>query len=68
MSDWIVILPVCATFIIRTTVSWMLRNRWNTCLTYCGKIRFTVSHIFCKGNACANKLTNLGFIHRESFH
>jgi len=27
-----------------------------------------VTHIFLKGNACADKLTNLRFIHRESFH
>jgi len=37
----------CAAFIARTIVPWMFRNRWNTCLNYCGKIKFTVSHIFC---------------------
>jgi len=59
---------VRAVFIARTNVTWMLCNRWNTCLTYCGKIRFRVTHIFRKGNACADKLANFGFIHRESFH
>ena len=44
----------------------MLRNRWKSCLNYCGKIKFRVSHIFREGNACADKLTNLGFIYRES--
>jgi len=34
----------------------------------CGKIRFRVVHIFREGNVCADKLTNLGFIHRETFH
>jgi len=27
-----------------------------------------ITHIFREGDACADKLTNLGFIHRESFH
>jgi len=27
-----------------------------------------VTYIFRKGNVCADKLANLGFIHRESFH
>jgi len=55
---------VCAAFTARTNVLWMLRNRWNTCLNYCGKIRFRVTHIFREGNVCANKLANLRFIHR----
>jgi len=59
---------VCATFTARTNVPWMLRNRWNTYLNYCGKIRFRVTHIFHKGNVCADKLANIGFIHKESFH
>ena len=44
--------------------------RWfvNTCLNYCGKIKFRVSHIFREGNACADKFANLGFIHKEYFH
>jgi len=50
---------VCATFTVRTNVSWMLRNRLNTCLNYYGKIRFRVTHIFREGNACADKLANL---------
>ena len=56
---------VCDVFTARTNVSWMLRNRWNTCLNYCGKIRFRVTHIFCERNACDDKLANLEFIHRE---
>ena len=52
---------VCVVFIVRTNVPWMFRNRWNACLNYCGKIRFTVTHIFREGNACADKLANLGF-------
>jgi len=59
---------VCAAFTVRTTVPWMLQNGWNTCLNFCGTIRFRVTHIFHEGNACADKLANLGFIHRESFH
>jgi len=59
---------VCVAFTARKNVPWMLRNRWNTCINYCGKIRFRVTHIFREWNACINKLTNLGFIPRESFH
>jgi len=54
---------VCVAFTTRTNVPWMLRNRWNTCLNYCGKIRFMITHIFREGNVCADKLANLGFIH-----
>ena len=54
---------VCAAFIVRKNVS-----RWNTCLNYYEKIRFMVTRIFREENACADKLTNLGFIYRESFH
>ena len=59
---------VCVAFTARTNVPLILRNRRNTCLNYCGKIRFMISHIFREGNACANKLANLGFIHKEKFH
>jgi len=59
---------VCVAFTARTKFPWMFRNRWNTCLNYCGKIRFKVTHIFREGNVCADKLTNLGIIHGESFH
>ena len=27
-----------------------------------------ITHIFREGNVCADKLVNLGFIHREYFH
>jgi len=37
---------VCAAFTVMTNVPWMLLNRRNTCLNYCGKIRFRVTHIF----------------------
>jgi len=56
---------VCVALTARTNVSWILCNRWNTCLNYCGKIRFMVTHIFREGNVCVDKLANLGFIHRE---
>jgi len=60
---------VCDAFTARTNASWMFRrNRRNTCLNFCGTIRFRVTHIFREGNVCADKLVNLGFIHRESFH
>jgi len=48
---------VCVAFM--TNVPWMLQNRWNTCLNYCGKIRFMVTHILCERNACADKLIDL---------
>jgi len=59
---------VYVVFIARTNVTWKLRNQWNTCLNYCGKIRFRITHIFREGNVCTDKLANFGFIHRESFH
>jgi len=59
---------VSGAFTTRTKVSWMIRNWWNTCLNYCGKIRFKATHIFREGNTCADKLANLGFIHRDYFH
>jgi len=59
---------VCTAFTARINVSWMLHNLLNICLNYCGKIRFRITHIFREGNVYADKLANLGFIHRESFH
>jgi len=59
---------VCVVFTARTNFPWMLWNGWNTCLNYCGKIRFRVTHIFREKTTCIDKLANLGFIHRESFH
>ena len=58
---------LCAAFTGRTNVHWILPNRWNTCLDYWGKIKFRISH-FHEGNACADKLINLGFINGEQFH
>ena len=40
---------VCVAFTARTNVHLMLRR--NTCLNYCTKIRFMVTHIFREGNA-----------------
>ena len=59
---------ICVSFTVRKNVPLMFRNRWNTCLNYCGKIRFGVTHIFHEGSVCACKLANLGFIYRESFN
>jgi len=59
---------VCVVFTARTNIPWMLCNRWNTCLNYCGKIKFRVSYIFREGNVCPDKFANLDFIHREYFH
>ena len=44
---------VCVAFTARTKVPWMLRNRQITCLNYCEKIRFRVTHIFlCRECVC----------------
>jgi len=40
---------VCAAFTTGNNVPWMLRNRWNTYLNYCGKIRFKILIFFVKG-------------------
>ena len=53
----------CPAFTARINVSLMLRNWWNTCLNYGGKIKVRVTHIFREGDACVDKLTNLRFIH-----
>ena len=69
MYGWnVIMLWFLLHLLLRLMSHCMLRNRWNTCLNYCGKIRFKVTHIFRKENASADKLTNLWFIHRESFH
>jgi len=65
MYDLNVIFPWFVLSLLLGLVLWMLHNRWNTCHNYCGKIRFRLTHFFREGNACADKLTNLGFIHRE---
>ena len=39
----------CATFTTKTNVLWLLLYRLNTCLNYCRKIRFRVTHIFREG-------------------
>jgi len=39
---------VCVAFIARIDVPCMFRNRWNTCLNYCWKIKFRVTHFFVK--------------------
>jgi len=46
---------VCDAF-TRTNVPWMLQNQWNTCVNYCGKIKFMFTHIFLEENECADKL------------
>jgi len=43
-----------------------LKQSYNSCLIIVEKIKFRVTHIFCEGNACVNKLPNLGFIHKIS--
>jgi len=63
-----VCLECSVVFSARTNVPWMFCNRWNTCLNYCGKFRFRVTHIFCEGNVCADKLANLGFIRIIGIH
>jgi len=59
---------VYVAFTARTKIHWILCNRWNTSFDYCGKIRIRISYIFHEGNACADKLANLGFINMEQFH
>jgi len=55
---------VCSAFHFRTMSPWFIRNRWNKCIAYCKGISFKVSHILKEGDSCANKLANLGFLHR----
>ena len=56
-------------FVLRLLLGLMFRECFvvdeYTCLNYCRKIRFRVTHIFRERNACVDKLANLGFIHRE---
>ena len=56
---------------LNVILSWFvlhLRLGLGTCFNYYGKIKFRISHIFCDGNARADKVANLWFIHREQFH
>lgn len=48
-------------------IPWQLRNRWKNCLQLTSKMIFMVSHIFRKGNDCADKLASYG-ISLEGFH
>jgi len=68
MSDWNVIL---FWFVLRLLLGQMFLGCFvidgMLVLITVGKIRFTVTHIFREGNACADKLANLGFFHREFF-
>ena len=59
---------VCVVFTTRTNVLWMFRNRRHNCLNYCDKMKFRFTHIFREGNVCTDKLSNLWFIYKKSFH
>jgi ribonuclease HI len=41
-------------------VSWSLSNRWFNCTRIIRNMNFFVSHIYRKGNCCANGLANVG--------
>jgi len=41
-------------------VSWSLRNRWDNCLHLLSSMNFFVTHIYRKGNKCADSLANIG--------
>jgi ribonuclease HI len=51
---------VILAFKTNSTIPWRLRNRWQNCLVKLRNIRFVVSHIYREGNACADRLANLG--------
>jgi len=40
---------VSGAFNVRTKNLWILRNCWNTCFNYCGKIRFKLFIFFVRG-------------------
>ena len=51
---------VILAFKSNTVVPWGLRNRWQNCMVRLKSMRFVVSHIYREGNACADRLANLG--------
>jgi ribonuclease HI len=51
---------VVSAFSSAKVVPWSLRNRWDNCLILIPAMNFFVSHIYRKGNHCADKLANLG--------
>jgi ribonuclease HI len=47
-------------FTSSSIVPWALRNHWQNCLCKVRSMNFIVSHLFRKGNSCADTLANLG--------
>lgn len=43
-------------------VPWTLKNRWLNCVELTKGMRFTFSHIYREGNACADKLAEFGLL------
>ena len=42
-------------------VPWKLRNRWLNCVQLISRLNFLATHVFRKGNECADSLASLGF-------
>jgi len=51
---------VTLAFKSKKIVPWQLRNRWENCLHLISSMSFFVTHIYRKGNHCADQLTNIG--------
>jgi len=43
-----------------TTVPWSLKSRSKNCINLTRNMNFVVSHIYRKGNSCADRLVNIG--------
>jgi len=41
-------------------VPWILRNQWENCLLITRSLNFSATHVFRKGNNCADTLANFG--------
>jgi len=54
-------------FSLFNLIPWFLRGRWRKCIKICKEIEFKVSHIFCEGNHCADKLASLGLKNKLDF-
>ncbi|CAJ2644469.1 unnamed protein product [Trifolium pratense] len=51
---------VVMTFNSSVLVPWELSNRWRNCPRITRSMNFVVSHVYRKGNQCADGLANIG--------
>jgi len=63
----IVGLSVTLPCFVKHLIRLISERRWRKCIKICKEIEFNVSHIFCEGNHCADKLASLGLENKLDF-